>query len=188
MPKSSKWKIAVLGEATVGDGPVLVSSQLATLEVAEPFLAFTFQSAAVEQGKTTELVINVEKKKDFAGAAKVELLGLPNEVTAEPREITQDATQLVFQVKTTDKSPPGRHKTVICRAVIMANGEPITHTLGPANCGSTPRCPPTADSGRSRRRRAAVAAAPAPPAEKRLTRLEKLRLERQTAQPAAPKP
>ena len=125
-----KSKIAILGEATVGDGPVLVSSQFAALDVAEPFLAFAFQSAAVEQGQTTELVINVEKKKDFAATAKVELLGVPNEVTAEPREITQDATQLIFQVKTTDKSPPGRHKTVICRAVIMAEGEPITHTLG----------------------------------------------------------
>ncbi|HTU26801.1 MAG TPA: hypothetical protein VMF30_15440, partial [Pirellulales bacterium] len=125
----TKSKIAILGEATVGDGPVLVSSQLAELEVAEPFLAFAFQSAAVEQGQSTELVINVEKKKDFAGAAKIELLGVPNEVTADPREITQDDKQLVFQVKTTDKSPPGRHKTVICRAVIMAEGEPITHTL-----------------------------------------------------------
>jgi len=182
-----KSKIAVLGEATVGDGPVLVSSQLATLDVAEPFLAFAFQAAAVEQGQTTELVINVEKKKDFPGAAKIELLGVPNEVTAEPCEITQDATQLVFQVKTTAKSPPGRHKTIICRAVIMADGEPITHTLGtgelridaPLPMAAAPAAPAAAP---------AVAAAPAAPAEKRLTRLEKLRLERQTAPPAAPKP
>ncbi len=47
-----KWKIAVLGEATVGDGPVLISSQLAALDVAEPFLAFAFQAAAVEPDKT----------------------------------------------------------------------------------------------------------------------------------------
>jgi Bacterial pre-peptidase C-terminal domain len=184
-----KWKIAVVAEATVGDGPVLVSSQLATLDVAEPYLAFTFQSAAVEQGQATDLVIAVEKKKDFPGAAKIELLGVPNEVTAEPREITQDATQLVFQVKTTDKSPPGRHKTVICRAVIMADGEPITHTLGtgelridaplPPAAGAPAAPPPTP-----------VAAAPAAPAEKRLTRLEKLRVERQqvSTKAAAPAP
>ena len=60
-----KWKIAVLGEATVGDGPVLVSSQLAALDVAEPFLAFAFQAAAVEQGKTTELVIASKRRKIF---------------------------------------------------------------------------------------------------------------------------
>ena len=180
-----KWRIAVLAEATVGDGPILVGSQLATLEVAEPYLAFAFQSAAVEQGQTTELVIQVDKKKDFEGAAKVELLGLPNEVTAEAREIASDATQLVFQVKTTDKSPAGRHKTVLCRAVILAAGEPITHTLGSgelridvplpvAAAPAAPAAPPT------------PAAAPpaAAPAEKRLTRLEKLRLEK--GQPPAP--
>ncbi|HEX4143411.1 MAG TPA: PPC domain-containing protein [Pirellulales bacterium] len=184
----NKSKIAILGEATVGDGPVLVSSQLATLEVAEPYVAFAFQSAAVEQGQATELVINVEKKKDFAGTAKVELLGVPNEVTAEPCEITQDATQLVFQVKTTAKSPPGRHKTVICRAVIMSDGEPITHTLGTGELRIDAPLPAAAAPAAPAAAAPPVAAAPAAPAEKRLTRLEKLRLERQTAQPAAPKP
>jgi hypothetical protein len=183
-----KSKIAILGEATVGDGPVLVSSQLATLDVAEPYLAFAFQSAAVEQGQATELVINVEKKKDFAGPAKVELLGVPNEVTAEPCEITQDATQLVFQVKTTAKSPPGRHKTIICRAVIMAEGEPITHTLGTGELRIDAPLPAPAAPAAAAAPAPPVAAAPAAPAEKRLTRLEKLRLERQTAPPAAPQP
>ena len=73
----SKSKIAVLGEATVGDGPVLVSSQLATLDVAEPYLAFAFQAAAVEQGQTTELVINVEKKKDFPGRPRSNCWAFP---------------------------------------------------------------------------------------------------------------
>ena len=63
------------------------------------------------------MVIKVEKNKDFEGAAKIELLGLPNEVTTEPREITKDSTELVFPVKTTANSPAGKHKTVICRAI-----------------------------------------------------------------------
>ena len=135
-----KWKIAVLGEATVGDGPVVVSSQLAALDVAEPFLAFAFQAAAVEQGKATDLVIGVEKKKDFPGAAKVELLGVPNEVTAEPREITQDATQLVFQVKTTDKSPPGpAQDRDLPRRDHDATASRSPTRLVPANCGSMRR-------------------------------------------------
>ncbi len=46
-----KWKIAVLGEATVGDGPVTVSSQLADLEVAEPFFAFNFQRPSPSRGR-----------------------------------------------------------------------------------------------------------------------------------------
>lgn len=180
----NKWKIAVLGDATVGDGPVTVASQLATLEVAEPFLAFNFTAATTEQGKPTEVVIKVEKRRDFEGAAQVELLGLPNEVTTQPKEITKDSTELVFPVSTTANSPAGKHKTVICRAIITANGEPILHTLGtgelridtplpakPAEAAAAPMPMP--------------AAAPAAPVEKRLSPLEKLRLERQQAKAAA---
>ncbi len=134
-------------------------------------------------------MIGVEKKRISRAPGKVELLGVPNEVTAEPREINQDATQLVFQVKTTDKSPAGRHKSVICRAVIMLNGEPITHTLGTGELRIDAPLPPAADApaaadargGRSRARRL-----------KRLTRLEQLRQERQqavaTVATAAPAP
>jgi hypothetical protein len=177
----NKWKIVVLGDATVGDGPITVASQMAILEVAEPYLAFNFQSAATEQGKPTDLVIKIEKKKDFEGAAKIELLGLPNEVTTEPREITKDTAELIFPVKTTANSPAGRHKTVICRAVIVAAGEPISHTLGTGELRIDTPLPPKADAPAT----AAAAPAAAPMPEKRLSQLEKLRLERQQAKAAA---
>ncbi len=182
-----KWKIVVLGDATVGDGPITVASQLATLEVSEPFLAFNFQSAATEQGKPTDLVIKVEKRKDFEGPAKIELLGLPNEATTEPREITKDATELVFPVKTTANSPAGRHKTVICRAIITANGEPIAHTLGTGELRiDTPLPPKPAPAAAAAAPPPTPAAAAPPPPEKRLSQLEKLRLERQQAKAAKP--
>jgi len=176
----NKFKIVVLGFATVGDGQITVASQFATLDVSEPFLAFNFQSAATEKGKPTEVVIKVEKRMDFEGAAKIELLGLPNEVTSEPKEITKDTTELVFPVNTTANSPVGKHKTVICRATIVAQGEPIVHTLGTGELRIDEPLPPKADAP-------AQAAAPeaAPMPEKRLSQLEKLRLERQQAKAAA---
>jgi hypothetical protein len=173
----SAWRIAVLGEATVGDGPVLVSTQLATLEVAEPLVTFAFQAAAVEQGQATEVVVKVEKKRGFAGSAKAELLGLPNEVTTEPREFTQDTTELVFPVKTTANSPAGRHKTVLARVLITAQGEPIPHTLGTGELRIDTPLPPKAEAAPMPA--AAPPPMPAPPTEKRLSRLEQLRKERQ---------
>ncbi len=125
-----KWKIVVLGDSAMGERSITTASQMATLEVAEPFVGFAFQAAATEKGQATDVAITVEKKRDFEGAAKVEMFGLPNEVTTEPREMTKDSKELVFNVKTTANSPAGKHKTVICIATIMANGEPITHTLG----------------------------------------------------------
>lgn len=182
----NKWKVAVLGEATVGDGPVLVSTQLATLEVAEPFVSFGFQSAAVEQGQATDLVVKIEKKRDFDGDAKVELVGLPNEVTSEPRQFNAQAKELVFPLKTTGKSPAGRHKTVLCRAVITVNGEPVNHTLGTGELRIDTPLPPKVAAAPAPMPAAAPAPMPAPPAEKRLSRLEKLRQDRAQAAPTDP--
>ncbi len=174
------WKIAVLGQAAVGGGNVTVASQLADLEVAEPFFTFTFPKVTAEQGAATTLAIEVEKNRDFPGAAKVELLGLPNEVTTETKEITQDSLQLAFAIKTTEKSPPGQHKGLVCRATVTDQGEPIVHMLGsgelrifkPLPKKPAPKTEPSPKP----------AAKPKPePAAKPLSRLEQLRLEREKA-------
>jgi hypothetical protein len=168
------WKIAVIGEATVGDGAVRVSSQLARLEVSEPFFKFAFPSVACQQGQETELAVKVEKQKDFEGKATVELLGLPNEVTSRPQEFTKDSAEVVFPIQTTDKSPPGLHKTLVCRAVVTVSGEPVTHILGN---GELRIQPPLA-------KKPAVQTAAVPPPKpegkpsRHLSRLEQLRLER----------
>jgi hypothetical protein len=180
------WKIVVTGQATVGNGPLLVSTQLADLQVADAFFSLAFQAAAVEQGQETEVVVKVTKNADFEGAAKVQLLGLPNEVTTEPLEFTKDTQELAFKVKTTKASPAGKHKTLLCRAIVTQNGEPITHNLGPGELRIDVPLPPTPNV-------AAKPAAPKPAApavaqkpEKRLSRLEQLRLEREQAKKGEP--
>jgi hypothetical protein len=175
------WKIAVLGESTMGDGPLVVSSQLADLEVAEPRLRFQFQPAAVEQGQKTNIVLKITKTRKLDAPASIELLGLPNEVTAEPRQIDDAASEVVFPISTTSKSPPGLHKTIYCRAVVKSQGEPITHVVGGGELRIQPPLPPKATVA------AAPVAKPAPPpqpvAAKPLSRLEQLRLEKKGAQP-----
>jgi hypothetical protein len=191
------WKIAVLGEPVAPDDGqprpgqgqgrrrrrgtgVQASSQLAKLEVAEPFVSFAFNAAAVEQGGETELVVKVAANKPFEGEAAVELVGLPFEATTEPLKLTKDTTELAFKVKTTAKSPVGRHKSVLCKATVLANGEPVVHNLGPGELRIDAPLPakPSAAS-------TASGAAPAVSAEKRLTRLEQLRQEREQALKAA---
>ena len=171
------WKIVVIGEASVGDGPVRVASQLARLEVSEPFFKFTFPSAACQQGQETELAVKVEKQKDFPGNATVELLGLPNEVTSRPQEFTKDSAEVLFPIKTTDKSPPGLHKTLVCRAVAMVSGEPVTHILGG---GELRIQPPLAKKPAVQAAASPAAPSPKPEAKpsRHLSRLEQLRLER----------
>jgi len=181
-----RWKIAVLGQAPGGEASVVVASQLADLEVAAPFFRFTFAPVAVDQGQAAEVSVKIDKDRDFEGPAKVELLGLPNEVSTSPKEFTKDSTEIVFPLETTANSPVGLHKTLICRAVVTAEGEPIVHMLGggelriqkpllpkpAAEAAPPPPRPPTPE--------------PQKPPEKRLSRLEQLRLEKTKTPQAAP--
>ncbi len=72
----------------------------------------------------------MNKEHDFAGQAKMTLVGLPNKVTTEPVTITKDTTEAVFHLKTDAKSPPGETKSLFCQVLVMQDGEPIQHNLG----------------------------------------------------------
>jgi len=170
------WKVAVLGESSAGDGPLVVSSQLADLEVAEPRLRFQFQPAVVEQGQKTSMIVRIEKTRKLESPASLELLGLPNEVTSEPRQIDDAASEVIFPLATTSKSPPGLHKTIFCRAVVTSQGEPITHVVGGGELRIQPPLPPKATVAAATAPKPATQ--PKPTAAKPLSRLEQLRLEK----------
>jgi hypothetical protein len=184
-----KWKTAVLGTAPVGNGPVWVSSQLATIEVAPPFVSFAMERAASEQGKNTEIFCKVQQNTAFPGPAKVRILGLPPKVTAPELEITKDTKELAFKLVVDKTSPPGQHRNIFCQVVVVKDGEPIVHNVGGTELRIDVPLPPK------------VAAAPPPPKpnptpttqppakppEKRLSRLEKLRLEQEEREKASRK-
>jgi hypothetical protein len=175
------WKIVVIGRAAHGGGTVECSSQLADLNIADQFYKFTFDKAAVEQEKETEVVVKVEKVADFPGTAKAELVGLPANTATTPLEFTKDTTELVFKVTSTKDARPGRYPSLICVTNFQIDGDTVTHTLGTgelrvdAPLPPKPNAPPAAAP--MPMPAAAPAAAPAP--MKRLTRLEQLRLEKE---------
>ena len=183
------WKIVVNGASGVASGPILVSSQLANLTIAAPYLGMTFQAASVEQGKEVDMAVKVAKAVDFPGEAQVTLVGLPNKVTTDVKKITKDTTDLVFHLKTDKVSPAGNHANLFCQVVVTQNGEPIVHNIGTGHAAD--RRAPAPQAGRPGA--AAAQAAPRPrrpprPAAKPLSRLEKLRLEnKQKTQGAAAK-
>lgn len=169
------WKIVVDGTAQTATGPLRVSSQLANLQIAEPFVALGFQPATVEQGRSVNFLVQVTRLKDFPGEAAVELIGLPNGATTEPRAITSETTELIFPIATTDQATDGKHGNLFCRVTISMNGEPILHNIGSGEIRVDKPIAPTAE--------VAAAEAPMPepppesPAEKPLSPLEKLRKE-----------
>lgn len=180
-------KIVVIARAGVGNGAIEVSSQLATLAIAAPYVGFAYQKASVEQGQPVDVVVGVTMNADFAGEATVELLGLPAGVTAEPLKLTKDMAQLAFKVKTAKDSPAGKHKSVLARATIIEQGEPVVHMLYGGELRIDVPLPPKADQPAAAPMPQAVAEKKpeeAKPAEKPLSPLEKLRLEREKAKAA----
>jgi hypothetical protein len=180
-----KWKICVIGSADVG-GPLWVSTQLAELEIAPPFVAGKLEMATVEQGKSTQVLCNLEQKRPFDGKATVQLLGLPPNASAPQREITSSDSKAIFDVQTDPKSPAGSHNTMFCVATVTQNGEPIAQSIaggGVLRIDAPPPAPaPVAAAPAPVQETATPTTAPAAP----VSRLQKLRIEQAARTEARP--
>ncbi|MBL7042689.1 MAG: PPC domain-containing protein [Pirellulaceae bacterium] len=180
------WPIIVTGSTNVGGGRVEAATQMADLTISDSFFGFAFEKTAAELGQETELVVNIENKIPFDGEAEVRLLGLPANTSTkpEPVKITKETTQIVFPIKVEEKARPATYKSLVCRAVIMQNEEPITHTLGAGELRVDKPLPPKVAAPKPEAKpqpKPKPAPAQAPP-KKRLSRLELLRLEKMKQQ------
>jgi hypothetical protein len=129
--QTRKWKIAVIGTATVKGGPVWASSQLTTLEVADPYLLGKIEPVFATPGETAKLICKLDQKQSFEGKAKVKLLGLPDKVTAAEVEITKDSKEAVFNLQIAPKVPFGSHRALFCSVSIEKESETISQNIAP---------------------------------------------------------
>ncbi|HUG18182.1 MAG TPA: PPC domain-containing protein [Planctomycetaceae bacterium] len=171
-----KWPVYALGLSDTDSGTVVVSSQMATLEIAPPFLKFAFDRGATEQGKPATIIAKVTHETPFEGEAEVKMIGLPHLVTSPDLKLTKDQAELVFNISTAPESPVGKHKNLYCSVVVMQNGEPITHRIGSSELQIDKPLPPPKDAP-PMPMPVAKAEEPKPAAPRQLSRLEKLRLE-----------
>ncbi|MGO8926375.1 MAG: PPC domain-containing protein [Limisphaerales bacterium] len=123
------WKIAVLGHATVAGGQLFVSSQLADLEVAAPFVTGKIETLWVNPGKQGKLTVNLELTKPFEGAATIRLCGLPEKVSAAAQTITKDSQEVVFDLAVDANCPAGSYRNLFCALDVPQNGRVIAHTI-----------------------------------------------------------
>jgi hypothetical protein len=149
------------------------------------YVTLAFDQAAVEQGKETEMVVHLTKQYDFPGAAKVDLIGLPNKALTTTQEATKDTKDIIFKITTDMTTPAGNHANLFCRVVVMENGEPVIHNIGTGKLRIDVPLPPKKDAPPPPPMPvAAPQPAEQPPMPKRLTRLEQLRLEQQEREKA----
>jgi hypothetical protein len=181
-----KWKYVVLGTAPIASGPVWVSSQLATIEIAPPYLNLTIERGAVEQGKETQMFVKPAVTKPFAGEAVIRLVGLPPKVTTTELKLTKDTKEVAFPLKVDPTAPAGTHKNIFCQVVVTENGEPVLHNVGSSELRIDVPLPPKKDAPPPAKTAAAPPPMPNPAAPpKRLSRLEQLRLEQEEREKAA---
>jgi hypothetical protein len=124
-----KWKVCVVGSVDTGKGTVWVSTGLVDLEVAPPLVAGKITRTFVDQGDEGSITVKLEQKIPFEGKAKLELVSLPNGVTAEPREITKEDKEVKFTIKAAADAQPGQHKQLITQFTIEKNGEKMVNTI-----------------------------------------------------------
>ena len=179
------WPVYCIAQADAG-GPAWAASQLATIEVVEPYTVATLARASCEQGQAAQVVCTFEQKVPFEGEATARLQGLPPETSAEELKFTKETTELVFQVKTSDKTPVGNHKTPFVDLVVTVAGEPVAIRGGGVEIQvAAPTAPPPPEPAPAAEAATPAPAPPPPVPEKPLSRLEKLRLQGKPASPAA---
>ena len=125
----SQWKICVVGNADFGKGPVWLSTQLADLSVAAPYVTGQVQRTFCDQGDGTVVTVKIEHKIEFAGKAKITLLGLPPGVTAEEVEITKDDQEVKVPIKAAKDAQSGQHKQLFAQFTLVKDGEPMVSSF-----------------------------------------------------------
>ncbi|HVJ69736.1 MAG TPA: PPC domain-containing protein [Caulifigura sp.] len=170
--------IAVRAFADISGRTIETCSEFVPLTVEAPFIKFEFEQAAVIQGKETQVLVKVEKRRDWDGDADVTLVGLPAKAEATPLKLTKDQKELIFTVKAATDTPPGMTKGLLCQVQVPLNGEKVAHSLG---TGRLRVDPPPKEAPAAAPKPAEPAAAPPKP----ISRLEQLRLEQKARDEAA---
>jgi hypothetical protein len=125
----AKWKTCIHGNVDLGSGPVWISTGLIDLEVAPPFVGGSLVRTYVDQGSEGSMTLKLDQKNPFEGKAKVALVGLPQGVTSEEREITKDDKEVKFVLKAAPNAQAGQHKTIFASFTLVRDGETMTNTI-----------------------------------------------------------
>jgi hypothetical protein len=169
-----EWPVCVLAEASTPQGPVLISSALTPLKVAEPYLTMSLDIAATEQGKATAMLAKVEVLQPFEGEASAELVGLPHGVSCPPQPLAKDQTEIQFPLTVAADATVGKHSGVFCRVTVAENGATILHQTAMNSTLRIDAPPPAMAAAETPAEKPAETPAAAEPA-KPLSRLEQLR-------------
>lgn len=174
------YNLTVLGESEGGNGTIYAASPFCEINVVPAFMTGSMQLTAVEQGKEAQFVCKLEMAQPFEGEASAKIVGVPETVEVSTLKFNKDSKELIFNIKTNDKSPVGKHANLFCQVEVPVAGGTAIHRIagGTTLRVDAPRkAPAPAPAQVAANKPAAAPAAPADAPKKQLSRLEQLRLE-----------
>ena len=120
------------GSGELGAGRVMVSSEIITITVADPFVELASQPTSIRRGAQGRFTFAVSHKTPFNGQTTARLLGLPKGVNVlEPLPvITVDSKEIVFEIEATEESLLGAVNGIGCELTVKVAGQEIRQRAG----------------------------------------------------------
>ncbi|MEM9657122.1 MAG: PPC domain-containing protein, partial [Planctomycetota bacterium] len=126
---TASWKLTIEGTAEGSQGPVKVAAAPFSLQVAEPMVAATIQSAAARNGDQIAVRCNLEWKSGFRGSGKAILLGLPKATAGVEATFEADDTSVDIPVSVGADTPVSVHNSLFVELTLFGEA-PIVHYSG----------------------------------------------------------
>ncbi|MBG86388.1 MAG: serine protease [Verrucomicrobiales bacterium] len=119
----------------LGTGHIHVSSDIVTLEIADPYLQLSAQPTSIRRGERKTFVWKVRQLTPFKGKATARLLGLPKGLRViEPLPIlTSTSKEVTFNLEANHEALLGRVTGLNCEVVVNSNGSEIVQRAGRGN-------------------------------------------------------
>jgi len=129
------------GDTARGSERVRVSSEVVTLEVADPFVSLSTEPQSVRRGERVKYRWAVKHLRPFEGRAAVRMVGLPVGVTAVGPEPTIDATsqEVAVELEATDDALLGLVNELRCDVVFNVDGGEVSLRTGSGRLRIDPR-------------------------------------------------
>jgi hypothetical protein len=126
------WPLVIAAEANIPGGRARLATQIFELVIERPFVSFKTQAVSVDQGSTGDMFVEVTRHDGFRGTARVNLLGLPHQVTTPALTLDANTDSLIFPISAGTEAPTGRHRTLSFNATFTLDGGTLIQGLSAA--------------------------------------------------------
>jgi hypothetical protein len=140
-PRGGRVDGSVKGDTAQGSERVRVSSEVATIEVAEPFVSLASEPQSVRRGTRLAYRWSVKQLRPFEGKANVRMLGLPVGVAAlgPVPTIDHNSTEVAVELEASDEALLGLVSDLKCDLQFSLAGEEIHLRSGSGKLRIDPR-------------------------------------------------